>query len=184
MSSTFLEQGTTSKSYAPHPLKIIIFDVQSNFSLFTSPPFGLPDVMNQIYRPDRLWYVTENLYNLALEVDLDIPKGLHIDTLSIFQISFLFSILLTFFWILEEREVVKTIFDSPSLPTSTDGSITSLPRTEIETFGHAHQQTFTGLHSIGMVCASTRVENHVLRFRSFTIHDNAMCSVCLLSYSV
>ena len=73
---------------------------------------------------------------------------------------------------------MKIIFDSPSLPSSTDGSITSLPRAEIEQLGHAHQQMFFGLHGIGMVCASKDAEP--LRLRCFTLHDNAMCSVCLI----
>ena len=78
MSSTTLEQGTSSRSYAAHPAKIVIFDVERQFPLFNSNPFTLPDLMNQVYRPDRLWYLTENLYNLAGEVDLDVPKRFYL----------------------------------------------------------------------------------------------------------
>ena len=75
MSSQSLSQGTTSQSFAPHPLKVIVFELNSHCPIYHSRPFGMEKIMNEVYKQERLWFLTENLYNLAISVDLEVPKG-------------------------------------------------------------------------------------------------------------
>jgi hypothetical protein len=73
MTSFLLNSGISPHDYAPHPIKVIIYEDSSGLPLFESKVFGNEDLTD--FASDRMWYVAKNLYNLANSVDLDVKKG-------------------------------------------------------------------------------------------------------------
>ena len=90
MSSHTFAQGTNPFFFAASPLKVIIFDEATHAAVFQSSPFGEKDLMNKVYKSDRLWYLTENLYNFSYSVDTEVPKRFHFLPLFPFLHIFLF----------------------------------------------------------------------------------------------
>lgn len=74
MKSETLEQGDTPRAFAAYPLKVMIYDVNTHYPIYESRIFEIRENMNIIYLQDRIWFVTENLYNFSSSVDLDVPK--------------------------------------------------------------------------------------------------------------
>lgn len=79
------------------------------------------------------------------------------------------------FSVIAEREVVKIILEDTTDSSSSTDRMSSHSKKKIERFGPAHEQAFSGLNCIGIVCAQRATST--INLRCFTIHDNAMCSV-------